>query len=302
MSSHRARAYFLLLLATLSWGAAPVIIKLTLNEISPTVFLLYRFGISSIITLFLILTKKIHLPKSNRTVALSLLYGFLSTTLALSLLFEGLDRSAVLDLVLIGALGPLMITLGGAFFFHDRITKREKSGITLALTGTLVALIIPALSMTQGSSATGAILLSIFLLVDSSSVLLVKKLEKDRYDALFLANFSFLIGFITLIPYALTKQSTLEITQEIVNLTLKGHLGVIYMAIISGSFAYFVYIKGLKTIEVSEASLFSYLQPVISTPMAIIFLSEQPSLRFFVGAILILSGVLLAEYKSKKRS
>lgn len=90
-------------------------------------------------------------------------------------------------------------------------------------------------------------------------------------------------------------------TKEVIIQNLKHYLtppqvyGILYMSLLSGILAYIFYQFGLKRVEASEASIFYYLQPVIAVPAAVIFLREDLSLTFLIGAIIIAFGVYLAE-------
>lgn len=72
------------------------------------------------------------------------------------------------------------------------------------------------------------------------------------------------------------------------------------MAIISGSLAYFLSNKAQKTIEIGEQSLFAYLYPVLSLPIAVLWLGEKITPTFIVGAIIITIGVAIAEIKRSR--
>jgi len=69
------------------------------------------------------------------------------------------------------------------------------------------------------------------------------------------------------------------------------------MALLSGNLAYYLYVRAQKTIEVSEAVLFNYLQPLFTIPLAIFWLGESLSTSFIIGAIIIAFGLVIAEYK-----
>ena len=88
-----------------------------------------------------------------------------------------------------------------------------------------------------------------------------------------------------------------NLTSTIFNLESNYQLGVIYMALISGTLAYSLWVRGQKTIEISEAGIFSYLTPIYAAPIAIIWLGESITTPFIIGSILIATGVVIAEYK-----
>lgn len=73
------------------------------------------------------------------------------------------------------------------------------------------------------------------------------------------------------------------------------------MALLSGGLAYWLYNKGEKTIESSEANIFNYLQPLFAIPVGYLWLGEAITIPFIVGSLVIAAGVLLAQTKFHRR-
>ena len=71
------------------------------------------------------------------------------------------------------------------------------------------------------------------------------------------------------------------------------------MALISGTFAYYLWHKAEKTIEVGEVNLIAYLYPIFGAPLSILWLKEKIDIFFIIGGIIIAFGVILAELKKK---
>jgi len=84
------------------------------------------------------------------------------------------------------------------------------------------------------------------------------------------------------------------------NISLSAHLSVIFMALFSGALAYFLYQKAQKSIEASEASVFNYLPPIVTAPVATLWLHEKLTIPYIVGSVIIASGVFLAEWKKRQ--
>jgi drug/metabolite transporter (DMT)-like permease len=298
MNPHRLRAYVYLIIVALIWGIAAPVIKYTLQGIPSLPFLTYRFALSSSIAIIAFLLAGIHIPKIKETLPYVILYGFLVSTVALGLLFSGLEKTTVLDMTLITAVGPLLIALAGVIFLKEHITSREKIGMALAFSGSFVMLIEPlfnnGINFTQLS---GNILVILYLLVNTLAVVVVKKLLRSKVSPLTLTNTSFILGFLTMLPITVITYGGRNLIETITQLELPFHLGVIYMALISGNFAYTLWVKAQKTIEISEAALFAYLYPIFSTPLAVLWLKESITSIFIVGALLIATGVVIAEYK-----
>jgi drug/metabolite transporter (DMT)-like permease len=70
------------------------------------------------------------------------------------------------------------------------------------------------------------------------------------------------------------------------------------MALISGTLAYFLFIRGERSIEAGEAGLFAYLQPLFTVPLAILWLGERVTPAFIIGATIVGIGVYVAEKKN----
>ena len=71
------------------------------------------------------------------------------------------------------------------------------------------------------------------------------------------------------------------------------------MAVLSGTLAFYLANKAQKTIEVGEQSLFAYLYPVFSLPLAVLWLGEKITPVYVLGGIIIAIGVVIAEIKNE---
>lgn len=300
MSPQRLKAYLFLLSAAVIWGFAAVVIKFTLSGIEPLPFLSYRFAISAFIALFSFNAIKKLLKKDIKLIFLMILFSLLSTTIALGFLFIGLKDTTVLNLSLMALFGPLLVALGGVIFLKERITKKEKIGTLIAFVGTLFTIIEPIFQANgKPASFAGNLLLVIYLISDVASVIILKKLLRKGVSPLTLTNLSFVVGFLTILPITFISQSPSKLITNISNLPLIYHAGVWYMAVLSGTTAYALRAKGQKTVEVQEASLFGYLTVVFSVPLAVLLLNEKITALYIFGAMIIVAGVAIAEYKKK---
>ena len=300
MNPARLRAYLLLLIVSIIWGIAGVVIKFTLNGFSPAIFLLYRFTISAFVSVIALMITGIHLPKNRKLLAYVLVYGFLTSTVSLGLLFLGYEKTTAINATLISSIAPILVAVAGAVFLKEHITRIEKIGITIAFIGTIVTIIEPFLRNLDGiDQIIGNILIFISVIVGVATAVMAKMLMRDNVRPQTLVDVSFIVGFITSLPVLLFVTPTAFIHQ-ITTAPLPYQLGVIFMAVISGNLAYLLWHKAQKTIEVSEAGLFTYLLPIITTPLAVGFLSESITIPFIIGAVIITIGVIIAEWKKKR--
>jgi len=302
MNPRRLRAYVYLLSVVIIWGVAGPVIKFTLEGIDPLPFISYRLAISAIVSVSFFAVKIFRGKKFNQLKAhlpLALLYGFLAVPAALGLLFVGLDKTTVLDLTLIGVIGPMVVTVGGVFFFREHITKKERIGIAIVLIGILFNSFFPIFK-SEGVRLTANILLLAYLVADAGAILIAKKASRYKINSANLTNLAFIVGAVTIIPLTIFVHGWKDFYSQIVGLPFKYHLGVWYMAIFSGTVAYYLFVRAQKSIEVSEAVLFNYLQPVVTIPLAVFWLKEELSFHFILGAVLITLGLFIAEFKKRR--
>ena len=202
---------------------------------------------------------------------------------------------------LISLFGPLLMILAGYFFLKEHITKREKVGIIIAFIGSLIIALEPISSNGYGSQRLlGNLLIFASLISSATSGFLVKKLMRKGFPPSFLVNITFFVGLITLLPVVLINYSPNSLLLLATSTPIKYHLGVLYMALISGTFAYILSNRAQKTIELSEVALFAYIHPGISAVFALLLLGDIMTPQILLGGIIAVVGVVIAEIKKKR--
>lgn len=301
MNPARIRAYFYLLIVVVIWGIAPPVTKFGLAEIPPFLFLTYRFIITTIVLL------PFYLASKNKGLSLSLLplvalIGFLGTTLNLGLLFYGTNISTSLDASLITATAPIFVALAGVWFLREHVTSREKVGIAITIFGTLIVAVQAFFEVGIGGthSVLGNIIIFISNIAFAAYLLFSKEALRKNVSPFTIMFMMFLVGSIATLPLVFTEMKVSEILPTLTHASLGSHLAVIYMAFLSGALAYLLYQKAQKTIEASEAAVFTYLSPIVTAPVATLWLHEKLTLPYIIGSIVIAVGVILAEIKKRR--
>ncbi len=294
LSSKRSFAYALLLLNTILWGLSPPIIKVALNFISINQFLLGRYLLASLIFLPIYLLTQRKTGLEIRNLKLVILLALLGTPLTLIPLYEGIKLTSSIESSILTATGPLLIIIGGRIFLQEKITQNEKIGLVIALIGTILLTLGPVVVDGIGFkiSLLGNLLILGSNLIWTAFLLLVKKLKVD-------ASQISLVSYLTAIPVFFLL--TLLETPQISNLKFQisnsyALLGIVYMAIAGSIIAFWAYTKGQEYVEASEAAVFTYLQPLITFPLAYFWLHESISSVGLAACLLIAAGVYVSEY------
>ena len=289
--TNRQIAYAMLLANSIIWGVSPGIIKIGLEKIHPFQFLYYRHIICVLfVIIYLIIAKRVMQAIKAFRSPLNLLVMFLLTPGILIIQFYGIKLTSSTEASIAIATAPLFASLLGAKYLKEKISKSELLGTIIAFVGIIM---ISLLGAGSNNISLEQNLLGIFLILISAIVwaggnILYKKIpEKDRFmvsiDSFFLSVLTFIVIFLFWNPSFIIP----------VKLDSPTLWSILYMAI-PGSLIAFTFVqKGISLIEVSEATMFTYLQPVWGVPFAVFFLKEPFDLIMLLPLVIILFGLYI---------
>jgi len=290
-------------LSMLIWAVAGPVIKITLRDIPVFTFLLYRFMLVGLVVLPYLLVKLIKDPIAKKDIPGIVILG-LASQVSIMFIFLGLNFTTALDVAVISVLAPILTFIAGRYFYHEKITRMETLGISLAILGTLFIIIEPALSSGISAEIGKRLLGNFFILIyqfswpvytilgkhlvgkDSKELnktfrfLHIKKLSKD-YSPNTITAVSFYVGLAFFIPAAIIESTS---TNYYPHFTFSALSGIIYMALLSSIVAYGVYQWGLKYLEAQETAVYAYLGSVFTVPAAYLLLGEVPTTGMLIGA------------------
>lgn len=302
----RWQSISLLLLNVVLWGAALPIVKPALATTTPFQYLLYRFTLAALFSLPILGFYFWKQKKLWKHIPVIIGLELIGTTLALGLLYEGLARTTSLEASMIATTTPLFTTLGGIFYLKEKEERHEWIGLGIALTGTILLALEPLLTGKNGQASfsfTGNMLVFFQNIATAAYFILAKKYYK-KIPKFFVTSISFYVGVTT---FALLSMWKLSISVPELWQTALSQLQVpsvllasVYMALFGSIIGLTAYIWGQDGIEASEASLFSYLQPIVYIPLATIFLHEPVTWPMLVAVVLIALGVVTAEMHWRK--
>ena len=77
------------------------------------------------------------------------------------------------------------------------------------------------------------------------------------------------------------------------------YLTLTYVVLFPGLCSFFFWIKGISIIGANRAGVFLHLMPIFGAIMAMVIFDEKFMFYHFLGAIFILSGIILSNKKTK---
>lgn len=295
---NRTKAYIALIAVSVIWGIAGPVIKATLAYIPPFTFLYYRFLVVGIFTVpwYILYLRRYPLKKTD--IFPLTVFGYLATTVNLGLIFLGQERTTAIDATLLGVTSPLLIVALGVLFLKEKINLHAKIGLFVVFIGSIVTVIQP---LFEGHAFPLNNVFGNFLILIGGVVwaifTFVSKKSFRHFSPTLITLHSSIVGLIsfTLLAFIEHKYTLPPVSFIFSNTTV--FFGVFYMSIMSYLVAYFLYEYGMSKIDISKGSIFSYLNPLFSIPLAYFWLGEQITIPFIIGAVLIALGVVFAEKK-----
>lgn len=282
-------AILALILANMIWGAAPPIFKWSLHDVGPFTLAFLRFGIAALI--FLPITWG-HYGIKREDFLKIFLIAFFGITLNILFFFFGLERAPSINMSIIASAGPIFIIFGSILFLHEKTRSKVFIGGFIGLLGVLCLVFLPLLKGgNQNLASLGNMFFIASVLSSVVQTLMARKIMK-KYLAVTITFWSFLIGTVTFIPffvYEVNKSGFLP------NLNAQGATGIIFGAFLCSALAYYLYYYALRYLTAAEVSIFVYMDPVVTVLVAYPLLGEIPDLTFAIGAILVFSGIFIAE-------
>ncbi len=254
-----------------------------------------RVGISVLLfwALYLLRPVSIKIEKSDRMrLFLCAVAGIAINQL---LFIKGLSLTYPIHAALLLLITPILIVFIAAWILKERLGLLKVIGLALGISGALVLV----LAKDSSGSGDNVLLGDFFIIINAISYtiyfIIVKPLMV-KYNAVVVLRWVFTIGLVLVLPFGWVEFT--EIPWERYTAVDFTSMGLI---VITGTFlAYLFNLYGIKILGPSVAGFYIYTQPVFAALIAMFFLHEQLALYKVIAAILIFSGVFLANKQFRK--
>ncbi len=296
MFSNDKKAYLFLVLTTLFWAGNFIVGKAaSLFEIPPFTLNFYRWTFAWLIlapfTLKEIIEKKNYILEN---IKLIIILGITSITIFNSIVYYSLNFTQVISGVLMISTIPVMIIIFCWLLKIEKTNIFQILGVIFSLCGVVVIItkanltILLNLNFNKGDLW---MVVAMFSWALYSALLRKKKLELSQLSLL---QTIISAGLVFLLPAYLIE---LALGYK-ANIHLPFILTLTYVVLFPGLASFILWIKGISIIGSNRAGIFLHLIPIFSTIFAIIIFKEKFMLYHLIGAILIISGIILSSKKN----
>lgn len=286
--------YIKLFLAPVLWGGGMVAGRIATASLPPFTIAFIRFTLVSLFLIPFLHRKEGRFPRPTRAELLLLVVLSLSGMLLFNVfLFYGLQTVTAVRSAVIIAFTPAVVALLSGLFFKEKITLCMSIGILCAFVGVVITVSNGSISLIlKGGISTGDLFLlgsvaawTVFTIITKFAVRNLKPLTVLTYGSL--------LGAILLIPFTIWEGGLGELSRQ----APEAWISLLYLSVGAAGIAYLWYYEGIKAVGVSRAAIFLNLEPVSAIILGICILGEQLSLPVTIGALLVVGGLVLTNYK-----
>ncbi len=271
------------------WGTTFVSTKVLIKEgLTPEDIIFYRFLIAYI-CIWIISPRKLfanNLKDELLLVATGLCGGslyFIAENRAL-----GITLASNVSLIVCTA-SIFTAILSHLFVKGEKLKKNLISGSFIALAG--VAFVVFNGSFILKINPAGDLLTITAAIMWAFYSIILKKLD-SKYSTIFITRKVFFYGIITLLPIFIISPLTTD-TRILFQPMVIGNF--IFLGVIASMLCYILWNKSVKHLGAVRTTNYIYIVPLITLITSSIVINETITLFAITGALLILSGVYIAE-------
>jgi drug/metabolite transporter (DMT)-like permease len=253
-----------------------------------------RVGVSAILFWLLFVLKPVDV-KIQKIDRLRLVWCALTGIAINQLLFlKGLSLTYPIHASLLMLTTPILIVFFAAWVLKEKIGPLKIMGLILGISGAAVLVLVKHNAAPGDNIIAGDLMILVNAISYTIYFILVQPLMM-KYNAVVIIRWIFTIGLIMVLPFGWTEFTAIRWADF-----TPTDFTCMLLVVFSGTFlAYLFNIYGIKILGPSSAGTYIYTQPFFATAIAMVFLKEGLPLYKVVAAVLIFTGVYLANKRKK---
>lgn len=278
-------AIFLSLAASI-WGAMYVVVKVVVEVVPPLelVWMRYLIAVIALGIIGIVMKQSWKIVKKDWLIIF--LVGLIGNTISIVTQEMGTMLSTAQMGAIITATTPAFMVVFARLILKESITLKKCLSIALATMGVGIIVGNGQIDVTQ---QLGGLYLLLAALTWALMSVLIKKVP-SHYSQIVVTTYTSLIAVMLLAPFVLPRLQDLDLA-SVLQPTISG--GLLYLGIVSTAGGFLLWNKGLQLMNASSGGLFFFFQPIVGTFLGWLLLGETIGLSFWIGSLLIFSGVFI---------
>ena len=276
------------LCVALAWSGSWITGKLALATAPPLEISAVRFIIAAVVLAGIAIATRTDLGRGNLwPVVLAGVFGYFAYN---AFVFVGLTMAPASDGALIVPTLIQVLTAIAASSIGERLTATKLVGFAVASAG--AALVIAA-GQTGGDVSSRRLLGDVLMLLGTvcwAIYTVLGTIALRTRSPLAIVTIAAPIGAALLLPLGFFEKSYTDVAGWSTGVWLN----VLYLALAGSVASFILFYWVVRRVGAGVAAMTSYLVPVLTLVMAVVFLGDRPQPLQLVGGVVILAGVRLA--------
>jgi len=292
MKSTNFKIFFAYILLCLLWGSTWMVIRASLESLTPYISIGARFITASFLILILMKIRGVSLQRDKESIRLYILMGIFSFVIPFGLVYwaEQFVPSGLAS-VLFGVY-PFFVAIFSFFRIPDELIGKIKIlGMSLGFIG-IVIIFSDSFTTDLSNLFIGMVAVALSGLIQAWMAVTIKKSGKHLNPLSMNLLPMFIAGVAGLIiGLVLEDLSKIKIDNTAI-------LSVLYLAFFGSVVTFTAFYWLMKKINVVLLSLIAFITPIVALLLGWIFYKETLTTQHLVGSSLVLVGLLVANLES----
>jgi drug/metabolite transporter (DMT)-like permease len=291
--SKKAKAVFYTILAGVLWGTSFPIIKIGLETIDPFTFVFWRFFVSALTLVGIMLA----LRKLEFKIANKKLLVFLGVANAAGYLLQyvAMPYTTAAKAALFINLSAMWVAVLSPKLLGENFSCKKIASVLIGLMG----VVLVSTNLTFSSMAQGQTIADLMLIISGFtwSIFMIynKKLVTNSTSGTFQSmTWVLLITFISIAPFALLSGP------GFFALNSWAWAAIVWTAIVCWVLPYYLWLEGLKHLSASTSTVLLLSEIVVAVIASIVILKEPVTVFSTIGAFFIVIAIALVSVRDKK--
>ena len=298
--SRKLQAHGAILLANTIFGLGVPVTKLLLDDwVSPMTYMATRsLGAALVFWLIACFMKPERVER--RDLMVIMLGGLMGFVISQTLTAWALDFTSPVYFSLIATLTPVAVMLTAALFIGERITSIKFLGVMLGIAGAVLMVVMGGLSGSgSGSNDILGISLAILSVLTWAIYMIITRKVTQKYTPVTQMKYIFLISANVTVPLAWPELSEQPLYSA-ATFGWDGALEMAFIVLMATVLGYFLIPFAMKSLSATTVSIYTNLQPMVASFVAIMIGQDRLTWDKPVAALLVLLSAYIVTQATSK--
>jgi len=282
--------YAVLIVQSLMASGTHIVAKVVVRDIDAFTLTLLRTVISAVAMGAILLVRGKRPSVRRDDYAAFFWLAVLAVPLNQFLFLYGMKFTIPSNAALLYATTPVVVLVFSHFFLGESLSRLKVTGVILGFLGVTIVIFERGLSASI-EYVTGNLVIFAAVLAWALYTVYGRKMIV-KYGAIETSCLTLMGGTMLFFPVGIVPALRFPYG----TLTGANWMQILYLSIVTSVLSYLLWYFALGRIEAGRVALFSNLQPILVTALAVTLLGQSITAAFVIGGIIAISGVIAAQF------